>query len=95
MPWSFEYAAHALLFMERVGLQVDWLLHPRPLDRMAYLLAVLEGDAKGLSHSGAAIWILDELEKDQLAKCGPDKRNKVTAVLGTIIGNMYTNRRLT
>ena len=92
MHRSFEHAANALLFMERVGLKVDWLLYPRPMDDLAYLLGALEDKAKGLTHYGAATWILDELENRKLARCNAGKREKVAAALGTFIANLTTSK---
>lgn len=84
---SYEEAARALLFMERVGLQVDWLLYPRPVDDLALLLDALEDGQKGLSDIGAATWILGQLESRGLVTCAEQKRKKVLAVIGTVIAN--------
>jgi hypothetical protein len=89
----YEDAAHAALFMARAGLDLVGCQNAMGiLTRLAEMLDHARSEP-GLSHAGAAAWMLDDLEKRKLVFCPSDKRKKVIAVLGTYIGNLCLQRR--
>lgn len=89
MPPFYEDAAHLMLFLIRAGLVIRPGVDCRiALLRLADRLLVRQRDARGLTHFGAATWILDDLEKLRLVSCDRKMRLKIIAVLGTGIANI-------
>lgn len=85
----YESTAHLLLFLTRCGLCVPANVDARAvLDHLVHRFTHLHRDAKGLTHSGAATWILDDLTKAKLVTCDDKVRARVLAVLGTGIANV-------
>jgi hypothetical protein len=89
MSPHYETAAHLLLMLTRSGLEIPQSVDCRiVLGRLDHRFANLQRDAGGLSHSGAALWILDDLVRARLVRCEPNKKSRVLAILGTGIATV-------
>ena len=78
----------------RCGLSVPANVDARTvLDRLVHRFTHLHRDAKGLTHSGAAVWILGDLTHAKLVTCDDKVRARVLAVLGNGIANVEYQSR--
>jgi hypothetical protein len=90
----YESTAHLLLILTRCGLKVPTNVDCRVvLDRLILRFTYLYREGKGLTHSGAATWILNDLEKARLVTCEDEVRDRVLAILGTGIANVEHQSR--
>ena len=94
MSPHYESTAHLLLILMRCGLKaqpnVDYRsIINRLVDRFTYL----HRDAKGLTHSGAAVWILDDLIAAKMVACDEEKVPRVLAILGNGVANVEYQSR--
>lgn len=90
----YESTAHLLLILTRCGLKVPPHVDCRiVLDRLILRFTYLYRDGNGLTHSGAATWILDDLTNAKLVTCDDEVRGRVLAILGTGIANVEYQSR--
>lgn len=89
MSPHYETAAQLLLMLTRYGLTIPRNVDcRRVLGQLDHRFARLDRDAKGLSHSGAALFILDDLVRAKLVLCDAEARPRVLAILGTGVANV-------
>ena len=87
MPALYEEAAHLLFAILSHGLAVTpGTDHRLVLSRLALRLERVLADR--LTHADAAIAILDELQDKNLAAFDARSRDRLVAVLGTLICNL-------
>ena len=91
MPPHYEDAAHILLFLTRAGLVISpWIDSRIVIMRLAHLMDKLTSDARGLTHYGAAVWMIDNLQASKFTTCDEASRAKILAILGTKLGDFLT-----
>ena len=89
MPPYFEAAAHILLFLTKAGMMIRAGVDCRSVIlRLAYMIELRNARYSGLTHAGAAIWIMDDLVRLKYVEPDAKRRPKLLAILGTGIGNI-------
>jgi hypothetical protein len=87
----FEAAAHILLFLTKAGMMIRVGVDCRSVIlRLAYMIELRNNMYSGLTHAGAAIWIMDDLVRLKYVEFDAKKRPKLLAILGVGIGNIET-----
>lgn len=93
MPEYFNEAAHLLYALHQKGCALrSGIDHREVVWRLAELIAIYLTSQQGLTHAGAANWILDDLEKT-LVRRNTARRPKMIAIIGTTLGNLQSGRR--
>ena len=91
MPPFYEDATHILLFFTRSGLVISpWIDSPIIIMRLSHFMGLFSRDAKGLTDYGAAVWMMDNLQRTSFVECDDKSRPRLLAMLGTRIGNFMT-----
>jgi|GEM_PF-3886023 len=92
MPQFYNDAARLLLTLTRLGLTIDPSLDARDLiHRMAVLIQLYVSNMPEITHASAARSILDDIIRtDHVRHNG--NTHRLTAVIGTVLGNIQSAR---
>ena len=94
MPPYFEAAAHILLFLTKAGMMIRAGVDCRSVIlRMAYMIELRNARYSGLTHAGAAIWIMDDLVRLKYVDFDAKRHPRFLVMLGTSIGNTESASR--
>ena len=88
MPPYFEAAAHILLFLTKAGMMIRVGVDCRSVIlRLAYMIELRNNLYSGLTHAGAAIWIMDDLVRLKYVEFDAKRHPRFLVLLGTSSGN--------